>query len=171
MPVLPEELKGLLPGRGPAGLGRGATGVGGPAAAAGCAAGRAAAGRSTGRSLDWAGPAGAGGAGGAAEAAGAGATGAEELGGAGTVREGAPSGPGSPGLGGLAGAAAFFAAVVRGTSVAAAPFPPATAGNVSLSRRTTGASTVEDAERTNSPISLSLAMMALLSMPSSFASS
>jgi hypothetical protein len=41
----------------------------------------------------------------------------------------------------------------------------------SLSLRTTGASIVEDAERTNSPISWSWAMTALLSTPSSFASS
>jgi len=40
-----------------------------------------------------------------------------------------------------------------------------------LSLRTTGASIVEDAERTNSPISWSLAITALLSTPNSFASS
>jgi hypothetical protein len=45
------------------------------------------------------------------------------------------------------------------------------AANSSLSLRTTGASTVEDAERTNSPISWSLAITALLSTPNSFASS
>src|SRR5260370_266227 len=57
--------------------------------------------------------------------------------------------------------------------------PPAPAGaclgcwvaNASLSLRTTGASIVEDAERTNSPISWSLAITALLSTPNSFASS
>jgi hypothetical protein len=43
--------------------------------------------------------------------------------------------------------------------------------NASLSLRTTGASIVEDAERTNSPISWSLAITALLSTPNSFASS
>jgi len=37
--------------------------------------------------------------------------------------------------------------------------------------RTTGGSIVEDAERTNSPISVSFVMMVLLSTPSSFASS
>ena len=41
----------------------------------------------------------------------------------------------------------------------------------SLSLRTTGASIVEDAERTNSPISSSLVMTTLLSTPNSFASS
>jgi hypothetical protein len=45
------------------------------------------------------------------------------------------------------------------------------AANSSLSLRTTGASIVEDAERTNSPISWSLAITALLSTPNSFASS
>ncbi|MBB4933449.1 hypothetical protein F4561_004269 [Lipingzhangella halophila] len=43
--------------------------------------------------------------------------------------------------------------------------------NASLSRRTTGASIVEDADRTNSPISLSLARTTLLSTPNSLASS
>jgi hypothetical protein len=45
------------------------------------------------------------------------------------------------------------------------------AENSSLSLRTTGASIVDDAERTNSPISWSLAITALLSTPNSFASS
>jgi hypothetical protein len=43
--------------------------------------------------------------------------------------------------------------------------------NASFSLRTTGASIVEDADLTNSPISLSLAITALLSTPNSFASS
>jgi hypothetical protein len=43
--------------------------------------------------------------------------------------------------------------------------------NSSFSLRTTGASMVEDADRTNSPISWSLAITALLSTPNSFASS
>jgi len=42
---------------------------------------------------------------------------------------------------------------------------------LSISLRTTGASTVEDAERTNSPRSWSLAITTLLSTPSSLASS
>jgi hypothetical protein len=45
------------------------------------------------------------------------------------------------------------------------------AAKASLSRRATGASTVLDADLTNSPISLSLASTFLLSTPSSFASS
>src|SRR5437899_10925864 len=48
--------------------------------------------------------------------------------------------------------------------------PPPSA-NASLSRRATGASTVLDADLTNSPISLSLASTFLLSTPSSLASS
>jgi hypothetical protein len=43
--------------------------------------------------------------------------------------------------------------------------------NASLSLRTTGASIVDDADRTNSPISWSLAITALLSTPNSLASS
>jgi hypothetical protein len=58
----------------------------------------------------------------------------------------------------------------------AAPPPAACAAaawpaNASFSRRTTGASMVDDAERTNSPISWSLAITALLSTPNSLASS
>src|SRR5256884_4086860 len=45
------------------------------------------------------------------------------------------------------------------------------ASSAARSRRATGASTVLDADLTNSPISLSLASTALLSTPSSFASS
>jgi len=56
---------------------------------------------------------------------------------------------------------AFRAAEVFGPCVA----------NASLSLRTTGASIVEDADLTNSPISWSLAITALLSTPNSFASS
>src|SRR5689334_18750408 len=48
---------------------------------------------------------------------------------------------------------------------------PEPAAKASLSRRATGASTVLDADLTNSPISLSLARTFLLSTPSSFASS
>ena len=58
-------------------------------------------------------------------------------------------------------------------AAAAAPSPDAfaCAANSSFSLRTTGASIVEDADRTNSPISWSLAITALLSTPNSFASS
>ena len=60
--------------------------------------------------------------------------------------------------------AVFFAAGFTSGAAAAA-------GSASRSRRTTGASTVDDAERTNSPISWSLVMTTLLSIPSSLASS
>jgi hypothetical protein len=73
------------------------------------------------------------------------------------------------------------AATTAGATGAAAERPPAVwlaraclgcwAANASLSLRTTGASIVEDADRTNSPISWSLAMTALLSTPNSLASS
>jgi len=73
------------------------------------------------------------------------------------------------------------AATTAGATGAAAERPPAAwlaraclgcwAANASLSLRTTGASIVEDADRTNSPISWSLAMTALLSTPNSLASS
>jgi hypothetical protein len=43
--------------------------------------------------------------------------------------------------------------------------------NSSANRRTTGASIVEDADRTNSPMSFSLVRTTLLVTPSSFASS
>ena len=49
--------------------------------------------------------------------------------------------------------------------------PDGATGIASLSLRTTGASTVDDADRTNSPSSLSLVSTTLLSTPSSFASS
>mgnify|MGYP007126046172 CR=1 FL=1 len=54
---------------------------------------------------------------------------------------------------------------------AASAFACASAANALRSRRATGASTVLDADLTNSPISLSLARTVLLSTPSSFASS
>jgi len=43
--------------------------------------------------------------------------------------------------------------------------------NFSLSRRSTGGSMVEEADRTNSPMSFSVLRTVLLSTPSSFASS
>ncbi len=73
-----------------------------------------------------------------------------------------------PGLGAAFFGAAGFAADFLAPEDAPAP-PPAS--NASVNLRTTGASIVEDAERTNSPSSLSLAMTTLLSTPSSFASS
>jgi hypothetical protein len=80
---------------------------------------------------------------------------------AGCGRAGAPA-PG-PGRG----------AAGRGPSVAGFGLDVSVAlvANASLSRRTTGASIVEDADRTNSPISWSLTITVLLSTPNSFASS
>jgi hypothetical protein len=60
-------------------------------------------------------------------------------------------------------AAAFLTGFVSSTGLAL--------GYISMSLRTTGASTVDDAERTNSPISWSLARTTLLSIPSCFANS
>ena len=72
---------------------------------------------------------------------------------------------GCSGGAGPRGSAVFFAAAFLAGAFASA------AGICSRRRRTTGGSTVDDADRTNSPISLSLVMMTLLSTPSSFASS
>ena len=67
-----------------------------------------------------------------------------------------------------AGLTAFLAAVLRAGFFAA---PESTGGMASFNRRATGGSTVDDAERTNSPNSASLAKTTLLSTPSSLASS
>ena len=66
-------------------------------------------------------------------------------------------------------AAAFLAGAFFAGFSSAAGF--ATGGNFSRNFRTTGGSTVEDAERTNSPISWSFARTSLLSIPTSFANS
>jgi hypothetical protein len=64
-------------------------------------------------------------------------------------------------------AAAFFA----GFGSAAATLAASNSGNFSINFRTTGASTVDDADRTNSPTSCNLARSSLLSKPISFANS
>jgi hypothetical protein len=146
---------GLLPTRGVRAAGLGAGPGRGPGVAPGVAPGVGAAG--------WAGVDGA--AGGAAGAAAAG-------GGAGAGSGGAA---GAAGLGaaGFAGAA-FAAAGLAGEplpsalTLSAAGFAPP---NDSRSRRATGASTVEDADLTNSPCSLSRARTSLLVTPSSLANS
>ncbi|SDM24306.1 hypothetical protein SAMN05444921_105303 [Streptomyces wuyuanensis] len=162
---------GVAPGRGPAAGAAGGAVNSGAAGAAGAGFGAAAGlGPGVGR-----GP-GAGAAGtllGASAAAGLGA-GAPGLGAAGRAAcagEG-PAGVGAPparlaaaGEGAdLRGAAGFPAERFAG----AAPEP---CWKASVSLRTTGASIVEDAERTNSPSSWSLAMTTLLSTPNSLASS
>jgi hypothetical protein len=70
-------------------------------------------------------------------------------------------------------AAVFFAAAFLVVLVAVGLLSAfgSAGGIASRSRRTTGGSTVDDADRTNSPISWSLVMTTLLSTPSSLASS
>lgn len=214
MPVEPPDVKGLLPGRGPAGRapGRGACGAceppgrgawapgappgrGAPGRAPG-AAGRCAAGRGPGVAEGRAGAAGADGGAWNSAATGAGAAGAGFGAGAlgpgrgpgvagvtGALTDGASAaaglGAGAPGFGAAGraavagdGAAGFAGVALRGAPGFAAvlPAPPGPC-NASVSLRTTGASIVEDAERTNSPSSWSLAMTTLLSTPNSLASS
>ena len=153
------EENGLLPTRG----GRGTPGLGaaGPGRGPGVAAGRAGAG------ADWA--VGAGGAVWAAGAAGAG-TAAAATESAGTLGAGAAGAAGAGGgaaavAGAFAASAGAFAGALAGASAA---LPPP---NDSRRRRATGASTVDDADLTNSPCSLSRASTSLLVTPSSFANS
>ena len=72
------------------------------------------------------------------------------------------------------GAAVFLAAVFLAAAFLAGFGAASTgfiSGNLSINLRTTGASTVDDAERTNSPTSCNLARSSLLSKPNSFANS
>jgi hypothetical protein len=117
VPSSGDEVKGLLPGRGPG------------------AAGRAGAGSS------WAG--------------------AEIVASTGDGMAGSATGAGA------LGAAAFLAGAGAGAAAAAA----ACAGNASRTLRATGGSMVEEALLTNSPFSFNQERRALLSSPSSFASS
>jgi len=104
------------------------------------------------------------GAAGAAEAAAGGATGADAAGRGAAV----PGRPGPPaGDGVVRVAAAPLEPFVEGSVLAAG----LVAGNASRNLRTTGASMVEDGDLTNSPMSVSFAMISLLVLPSSFASS
>lgn len=89
-------------------------------------------------------------------------------------------GAGTPGFGAAGRAAAagegvagLAGAALRGAPGLAADLPALPPGpcSASVNLRTTGASIVEDAERTNSPSSWSLAMTTLLSTPNSLASS
>lgn len=98
----------------------------------------------------------------AAAGLGAGGFGAAGPGRAACAGEGAAGPEGAGGLG---------AAALRGAPGLAADLPLPPCCNASVSLRTTGASIVEDAERTNSPSSWSLAMTTLLSTPNSLASS
>lgn len=181
------ELNGLLPGRM---VGRGAAGPGrGPPEGADGAEGEAGAEGADGAGADGAGVAlaagasgsaagGAGGAGGAgdgatgAAAAGAGAAGAADgAAGAGTGALGTFEVPDALGTTLAFGAVGALGAPAGLGADGFFDFAGAPAGKTSCKRRTTGASMVEDAERTNSPISWSFARTTLLSTPNSLASS
>jgi hypothetical protein len=145
------EEKGLLPTRGVRAAGLGAGPGRGPGVAPGVTLGEGAAGAA------------------GADAAG----GAVSTGGAG----GGAAGTGAAGFGPGAGAFAGAALVAAGLAAeplpsvltfSAAALPPP---NDSRSRRATGASTVEDADLTNSPCSLRRARTCLLVTPSSLANS
>ncbi|OBY31946.1 hypothetical protein ACT18_09435 [Mycolicibacter kumamotonensis] len=136
---------------GPAGVGGGAPG-GGDGAAAGAGAG-----------------AGAGAAG--AGAAAAGAVGADGFAAGAAGASALTAWPSAAGAGAVfagAGAADLAGALAAGSSAFGAALPPP---NDSRRRRATGASTVEDADLTNSPCSLSRASTSLLVTPSSLANS
>ena len=145
------EENGLLPGRGAPG--RGALGVAARAAGA------------SGTGLEVAGA-------GASEGPMVGATGAVPFvstagaSGAGAACAGAPTSTGA----GLVGSTTLAAAFLAGLA-AALPWALSCSPKFSLRRRTTGASTVDDADRTNSPMSLSVFSTTLLSTPYSLASS
>jgi hypothetical protein len=190
IPVL-VELNGLLPGRGPVGrrspppcrgpgrgpgLGPRGPGLGpagpGPVPGPGDETGPLGApAAGLGRGLAGFGTAGPG--------LGAAGFGAAGRGAAGRAPAVPPAGPPSPvteglgatGLGAAAlGDAAFFGAALD-FSAGLAEADDEELENSCVSLRTTGASIVEDAERTNSPISRSLAITTLLSTPNSLASS
>ncbi len=150
--ALPPTPNGLLPTRGP-GRAPGAAGVAGRGAAGAGAAGAGA---------DAAGATGALGAAGA----GAGAAGASGAGAAGAGAAGwtaGAAGAASTGAAGAGAAAAFFAGAFLAGAGAAS-------GNASRSLRATGASTVDEAVFTYSPIWVSFSIASLLVSPSSLAS-
>ncbi len=149
-------VKGLLPGRGVAGLAAPASLL-----VNGLLPGRGPAGRAGASAA------------GSARAAGA-ATSAGAAGGSGASATGA----GAAGTSGAAGSAttgsaatAFLAVAFLVVFFAGAAAPAGCAGKTSFNLRTTGGSTVDDADLTNSPMSWSLARTTLLSTPSSLASS
>jgi len=159
------ELNGLLPTRGA--LGAGARGPGLCVAAASSAAGAGLRGVvSAGSGRGGCAPGTSTGAGGAAD------TGSGTTTGVGSSAAGLGPGRG-PGRTAASGAAEpLVAAGPLGAGAPAEPFVAAgAAGNAERSRRATGASTVELADLTNSPRSLSFARTSLLLTPSSFASS
>jgi hypothetical protein len=173
-----DVAKGLLPGRGPPGRGAEpwrAGAAGASAFGAGLAPGLTPVEGAAGAAGAWAaGAAGAAGAG----AAGAGAAGAWAAGAAGAAGAAAGAsalgsaalGAAGPGAGAVRGAAGLADAL--GADAGASDFEaPAASGNALRSFLTTGASMVEEAERTNSPSSCSFVTASLEVIPSSFASS
>ncbi|SFU05805.1 hypothetical protein SAMN04487915_10995 [Arthrobacter sp. ov118] len=163
-----DVAKGLLPGRGPPGRGAeppwraGAAGV--SALGAGRAPGLMPVEGAAGAAGAWA----AGAAGAAAAGAGASALGSAALGAAGP---GAGAGRVAAGLG-AAWLLAVWLLAVWGADAGASDFDAAGASGKALrSFRTTGASMVDEAERTNSPSSCSLVTASLEVIPSSLASS
>ena len=178
----PSGRGGTEPGRAGAGRAGIAPGLGRGGMPGAGAAGRAAGGRGGMPGVPSAGVLngllpgrGPGGAGRGGRSAGAGA-GARS--GAGAGRAGPGTGPdgragaGAAGAGGAGAAAAGEGDVGGGGAAgAAAPAAGGAAGKASRSLRTTGASTVEEADLTNSPCSFSQVRTFLLSIPSSLASS
>lgn len=164
-----EVANGLLPGRGPPGRGAEEPWPEPPWRAAGAGVSALGAGRAPGFApIDGAAAAGAGDAG-AAGACAAGAAGAAGAAAAGACAAGAgalgAAGPGD-GVEGRAGAAGADA---WGATAGAACL--AASGKALRSLRTTGASIVDEAERTNSPSSCSFVTASLEVIPSSLASS
>ena len=180
--------KGLLPGRGAPGRGPEGRGVAPPGPRPGCCGRGVALGRGAGCSARAAGAAGVSGASGAGAAGfgpglgpGRGDGAACRLGGrrsrrsrpapsragVGGAASAGSAGAGAAGAGGALGAGAFLAGAFAGAAEPA----PSSAPYLSMNFFLTGGSTVDDADLTNSPISLSLARTTLLSTPSSLASS
>jgi hypothetical protein len=159
----------LLPTRGGFGPGLGPAGAAGDALAAGaCGRGRAGAGLGDGV----AGSAGAGAGAGAAAAAGFGAGVSGTAGAAGAAGAGRGPGRGPPdGRGPAEAGRAEPSAELPFLGAPLAGAAGALDANDSRRRRATGASTVDDADFTNSPCSLSVASSSLLVTPSSFANS
>lgn len=169
-----DVAKGLLPGRGPPGRGADPPWRAGAAGVSALGAGRAPGLTPVeGAAGAWAAgtagacAAGAAGAAGAAAGAAAAGAGASALGAAGAGAAGA-AGPGA----GAGRVAAGLADAWGADAGAASDFEAAGAsGNALRSFRTTGASIVDEAERTNSPSSCSLVTASLEVIPSSLASS
>ena len=189
---------GAGPGRGAAGRGEGAPGTAGCSGAAGWVGAAAAAGAMGAAGASAAGTTGTAGASGAGVCGragpgrtpgtgrtceGAGAVGASGACGRDGAGDWGPDGAAGRATGAVVVGAAVVAPAEAGRAAGAcgagravraaapAPLPPPLAFSCSRSLRTTGGSTVDDADRTNSPSSWSLVMTTLLSTPSSLASS